>query len=326
MEKLVTMMMTNKRESRFTVTDSMAKLALSRLDSICSAESNERTIIKILLSIEEKFRIYFESNQKELELQRIAAQTLWHLVQRYLLAVQVDTSCMCPKIYEIETEEAISTKYYMHYQVIVGSNKSQHVGIHALRPFVLAFRRACDNLDMEDETPFVMGDAFHKPIKFFIDFVDEIFNYFYSGHLQLECAARLLDPGNLKSLEYYQELLAPNEDFNEYFLHNLSYCKCLGQPLKCASFRDHFKKEKKDMFEASREKAKLSRCARRVEKMSKPKSEPPAVKRRISLFNSPRELSVRESLNSLYQRHVSLQHHRSLKFLLGNVMSVQHIH
>ncbi|XP_020802548.1 uncharacterized protein LOC110179370 [Drosophila serrata] len=323
MDKLVTMMM-DKRESRFTVTDSMTKLALTRLDTICNSEDKEKTIIKILLAMEEKFRIYFEANQKELELQRIAAQTLWHLVQRYQIAVQVDTSCMCPKIYEIETEDAIINKYHMHYQVIVGSNKSQHIGIHALRPFVLAFRRECATLDLEEETPFILGDAFHKPITFFIDLVDEIFNYFYSGHLQLECAARMLDPADLKSLEYYQSLLAPNEDFDEYFLYNISFCKCLRAPPKCVSVvRESFKKEKKDILEAYVTKAKQARCARRIAKMSKPKAEVVVPKRRISLFNSPssqkNSLSLRESLNSLYQRQ------RSLKFLLGNVLSVHHI-
>lgn len=114
--QLVNMMIDENfdRASRFTITDSMAKFAVHQMGN---SEAVEKMVITILLAIENKFRSYFEANQKELELQRIAAQTLWHLVQRYMIALQVDTSCTCPKIYEIETEETIINKYHMHYQV-----------------------------------------------------------------------------------------------------------------------------------------------------------------------------------------------------------------
>ncbi|EDV36130.1 uncharacterized protein Dana_GF12111 [Drosophila ananassae] len=251
--------------SRSTVTESMAKFALNKL---AVSDAHEKTVIRLLLSIEEKFREYFDTYKKEVELQRIAAETLSHLIQRYMIATQVDTSCTRPQIYEIETEDAIVNKYHMHYQVIDGSNKSQKWAVQALRPFVLAFRRECAKINMDEDTPFVMGDAFHKPIKFFIDLVDEIFDYFYSAYLQLDCGARLLDPMDIKSMEQYKILLAPNEDFEEYFMHNMSFCKCLRIPPKCIEKKVDDCQPKKDVRDHYMNVAKKSRCARRVAKMA----------------------------------------------------------
>lgn len=209
----------------------------------------------------------------------------------------------------------------------MGSNKSQRWAIHALRPYVLAFRRECAKLDLDEETPLILGDAFHKPIKFFIELVDEIFNYFYSGLQQLDCAARLLDPADLKSLENYQKLLAPNEDFDEYFMYNLSFCKCLtAQPQCVPVVRDSHKKEKRDILEAYVLKAKRGRCARRFDKMTDAKSRS-EIKNRRSQFNIPsvkNSLSIRESVLSVH-RTPSLHHERSLKFHLQTAMSDQHL-
>ncbi|XP_017007874.2 uncharacterized protein [Drosophila takahashii] len=262
-DRLYHLMVSQSMMSRSTVTESMAKFAILNLDS---SDSVDKTVVKILLGIEDKYRSYFESYQKELGLQRIAAQTLSQLIQRYKITMQVDTSCMCPNIYEIESEEAIINKYYLHYQVIVSSNKNQGWAIHSLRPYVLIFRRECARLDLKEESPFIMGDAFHKPIKFYIDLVEELFAYFYSGHLQLDCAARLLDPLDLNSVEYYQKLLAPNEDFDEYFLHSMSFCKCLRMPAKCPPYECH--KLIKDQAEPYITQAKKKRCARRFDRMA----------------------------------------------------------
>ncbi|XP_017087303.2 uncharacterized protein [Drosophila bipectinata] len=251
--------------SRSTVTESMAKFALNKL---ADSDAHEKTVLRLLLTIEEHFREYFDTYKKEVELQRIAAETLWHLIQRYMIAMQVDTSCTCPQIYEIETEDAILNKYHMHYQVIDGSNKTQKWAIQALRPFVLAFRRECAKVNLNEDTPFVMGDAFHKPIKFFIELVDEIFDYFYSAYLQLDCGARLLDPLDIKTLEHYKNLLAPNEDFDEYFMHNMSFCKCLRIPPKCIEQKVDDCQPKKDLLDHFKNLAKKSRCAQRVAKMS----------------------------------------------------------
>ncbi|XP_017007875.2 uncharacterized protein [Drosophila takahashii] len=256
-------MMNQSFLSRATVTESMAQLAILNVDS---SDTVEDTVVKTLLVVENKFRSYFESYSKEMELQRIAAHSLNQLIYRYQATTQVDTSCRCPKFYEAETEETMVTKYQLDYQVILRSNQNQCSDIHRLRPYVLFFRRECAKLDLNEESPFIQGDAFHKPIKFFIDLIEELFSYFYSGHLQLDSAANLLDPFDLNSVEYYQKLLTHNEDFDEYFMHNISFCKCLRVPPKCPSIEDI--QLIRDQSEPYIEEAKRKRCARRFDKMA----------------------------------------------------------
>ncbi|XP_037714472.1 uncharacterized protein LOC119550075 [Drosophila subpulchrella] len=251
--------------SRTTVTESMAKMAILKVDS---SETVENKVIKTLMMIEEMFRTYFASYQKELELQRIAAQSINQHIHRYRVTTQEGMSCMCPQIYEVESEDAMVTKYSLDYQVIVSSNKSQCWDIHRLRPFVLLFRRECAKLDLKEESPFILGDAFHKPIKFYMDLVEELFSYFYSGHLELDSAARLLSPWDLDSVEYYQKLLAPNEDFDEYFMHNISFCDCLRVPPKCQLNESSDLLVIKDRSEPFINEAKEKRCARRFAKMA----------------------------------------------------------
>ncbi|XP_016990766.2 uncharacterized protein LOC108052786 [Drosophila rhopaloa] len=326
-ERLYNLMVNQSFMSRSTITESMAQFAILDLES---SDAIEKTVIKILLVIEEKYRSYFESYQKELELQRIAAQTLSQLIQRYKITMQVDTSCICPHIYEIESEEAIINKYYLHYQVIASSNKSQSWAIHNLRPCVLIFRRECAKLDQNEESPFILGDAFHKPIKFFMDLVEELFAYFYSGHLQLDCAARLLDPLDLGSLEYYQKLLAPNEDFDEYFMQNMSFCQCLRLPPKCAPFECHQKI--KDQAEPYISQAKKARCARRVAKMSatgqqSPKPEGNGSERKASIVSQHSEkattsVSQESSPSEEQTTALSQQHEQTLTNQLLNAFTI----
>ncbi|XP_017040901.1 uncharacterized protein LOC108087837 [Drosophila ficusphila] len=329
-ERLYTIMVNQSSLSRSTVTESMAKFAIQNLEGSVSLE---KTIVRILLAIEDKYRNYFEAYQKEMELQRIAAQTLSQLIQRYKITMQVDTSCMCPNIYEIESEEAILNKYYLHYQVIVSSNKNQGWAIHHLRQFVLIFRRECSKLDHKAESSFIMGDAFHRPIKFFMELVDELFAYFYSGHLQLDCAARLLDPLDLSSLEHYQKLLAPNEDFDEYFLHNISFCQCLRPPPRCATYECHQKI--KDQAEPYISQAKKARCLRRFNKMANlevedPKRESGEVKREPSVVSTHSEKLAksisRNSRDSTQLREplpaVSQQHELDLTNQLRNAINI----
>ncbi|XP_016928895.3 uncharacterized protein [Drosophila suzukii] len=326
-DRLYHLMVSQSIFSRTTVTESMAKFAILNLDS---SDSVDKTVIKILLVIEEKFRSYFESYQKELGLQRIAAQTLSQLIQRYKITMQVDMGCMCPHIYEIESEEAIINKYYLHYQVIVSSNKNQSWAIHSLRPYVLIFRRECAKLDLNEESPFILGDASHKPIKFFIDLVEELFAYFYSGHLQLDCAARLLDPLDLNSVEYYQKLLAPNEDFDEYFMHNISFCKCLRMPPKCPPYESH--KLIKDQAEHYINQAKKKRCARRFDKMAgneRPgsKRECTGTQRKASILSnqsgkSARSISQESNQEAAGTQEGSVRHEMDLTDHLRTAFSV----
>lgn len=166
-----------------------------------------------------------------------------------------------------------------------------------------------------------MGDAFHKPIKFFIDLVDEIFDYFYSAYLQLDCGARLLDPLDLKSIEHYKVLLAPNEDFDEYFMHNMSFCKCLRLPPKCIEKKSDDCQPKKDLRDHYINVARKSRCARRVAKMANqlPETYPivakPAESMVFSVVNSKTSLphaAGQTAFRQVHERYVSDQLRRAL--------------
>ncbi|XP_017125982.1 uncharacterized protein LOC108145229 [Drosophila elegans] len=326
-DRLFNIMVNHSFMSRATVTESMAKFAILSLEN---SDDLEKSVIRILLAIEDKYRIYFDSYQKELDLQRIAAQTLSHLIQRYKIIMQVDVSCTCPHIYEIESEEAIINKYYMHYQVIASSNKSQSWAIHSLRPYVLLLRRECAKLDPNEDSPFILGDVFHKPIKFFMDLVDELFAYFYSCHLQLDCAARLLDPLDLDSLENYQKLLAPNEDFDEYFMLNMSFCKCLRLPPKCPQIESHQKV--KDQAEPYISHAKKSRCARRIARMAatgpqSPKPEGNGSEQKASVVSNPSErvtttISVESNPSAEQTVVVNPQHEQALADQLLNAFTI----
>ncbi|XP_017073063.2 uncharacterized protein LOC108109155 [Drosophila eugracilis] len=267
-DRLFHLMVSQSFLSRSTVTDSVARLAIVKLNTL---EGIEKAVVKRLLTIEEKYRGYFDSYQKELALQRIAAQTLSQLIHRHQINMQVDTSCLCPNTYEIESEDALIQKFYLHYQVIDRSNNNQIWALQTLRPYVLMFRRECAKLDLHEKSAFIQGDGLHKPIKFFIDLVEELFAYFYSSHLQLDCAAQLLDPMDLDSMLYYQKLLAPNEDFDEYFLHNMTYCKCLRVPAKCPPYECNVKLRGQTYITQ----AKKKRCARRCAQMANDEVETP---------------------------------------------------
>ncbi|EDX08040.1 uncharacterized protein LOC6735519 [Drosophila simulans] len=272
--------------SHVTVTESDAEFAILNLD--CT-EGLESSVTKILVAIEEMFCSYFEDLKKELELQRMAALTLNQLTQRYRINTKVDTSCTCPQIYEIESDDAIINKYYIYYQVIACSNNNQGWVIHNMRPYILLFRRECAKLDLSEDSPFIMGDAFHKPIKFFIDLVEELFAYFYSGHVQFDCAAHMLDPLDLNSIEYYQKLLEPNEDFADYFKYNMSFCKCLRMPRRCPAHE--YPQVKEDFNATFVNQAKKKRCARRCEKMAETENNLLDRKKSIVRLQRPSEMS-----------------------------------
>ncbi|XP_043645701.1 uncharacterized protein LOC122614971 [Drosophila teissieri] len=317
-DRLYQLMVNQSFMSRGTVTASMANLAVGHLNI---SDAMQKTVIKVLLVIEEKYRTYFDSYKKELELQRIAAETLHQLIQRYKITMQLDASCTCPQIYEIESDDAIINKFYIHYQVIASSNKNQCWAIQGLRPYVLAFRRECAKLRLNKESPFFLGDAFHKPIQFYIDLVEELFAYFYSGHLQLDCAARLLDPLDLNRMEDYMKLLEPDQDFDEYFLHNISFCKCLRPQPLCPPSEHH--KKVKDQSDAYINHAKKKRCARRFERMAQneaqtSKRESASLERKISVGSAKTTTSLSQEA-SVVEEAVSSRHHE--RTLTNQLMS-----
>ncbi|EDV55433.1 uncharacterized protein LOC6547926 [Drosophila erecta] len=317
-DRLYQLMVNQSYMSRATETASMSNYAMGNLSI---SDATEKAVIKLLLVIEEKYRSYFDSYKKEVELQRIAAETLHQLIQRYKIAMQLDVNCTCPQIYDIESDDAIINKFYIHYQVIASSNKNQCWAIQALRPYVLLFRRECAKLHMSEESPFSMGDAFHKPIQFFIDLVEELFAHFYSGHLQLDCAARLLDPLDLTRMEDYMKLLEPNEDFDEYFLHNISFCKCMRQQLLCPPNEHH--KKVKDQSDAYLNHAKQKRCARRFEKMAQTsKRGSRSAERKLSIGSAKVNTSPSRQTSVVEEPVSSQQRERNLTDQLISVLCV----
>ncbi|EDW02195.1 GH20032 [Drosophila grimshawi] len=227
-------------------------------------EGIEVTVLRELLHLDEAYRTYYREWLKELGLQRIAAETLHPLNQELLL--RSDSHCRRPAAINAEGDDAMIKKYQLHYQIILGSNQSLNRGIKNMRSNLIAFRRAFNKLDLNDETPLILGDAFHKPVKFFIGLVKELFNYFYSHFLKLDCGANMLDPADINALESYQKLLTPSEEFEEYLLHNLGYCHCLRPPQPCPE-RPTVTPMPGENKENKR-RAQLSRCNRRVIKMS----------------------------------------------------------
>ncbi|XP_068146698.1 uncharacterized protein [Drosophila tropicalis] len=226
----------------------------------------ESRVLRVLLRMEEDFHAYYNIWLKEMEIQRLAADHLWHLTQHYLIFMQMDTNCKCPQNYAIESEELIISKYHYNYQIIMHSTKKLGNAVAEMRPDLLEFRKRCKQLDMKAETPFIVGDAFHKPIQFFMDLVEELFSFFHAGYLKMDCAIRQMDPLELNSVETYQKLLASFEEFAEYMNHNLSYCRCLCLPPKCHQFVP--KARHTDHAEYAR-RAKKKRCAHRLVRIMK---------------------------------------------------------
>ncbi|ALC42048.1 CG31910 [Drosophila busckii] len=234
-------------------------------------DETESKVLKKLLLLDEGYRNYFKTWNKEMELQRMAAEKLWRLTKAY--TGFYSKVCKLPQNESDTTEDNILSSYQLHYQIIRNSNVALSAAIDVLRRQLLAFRRKCALLDLQAETPFVLGDSFHKPIKFFIELAEELFNYFYSGYLKLYCCARLMEPAELSTLERYQQLLERSEEFEEYLFHNLGYCRCLGPPLPCPKKPVVPQMQPSEVEEAMK-RAKLSRCARRMAKMSATNNEP----------------------------------------------------
>ncbi|XP_030379727.1 uncharacterized protein LOC115627972 [Scaptodrosophila lebanonensis] len=232
--------------------------------SLGPQESVERRVLKVLLHLETDFRSYYNLWRRGMVLQREAADMLWGLTQRYMIIMKADPTCICPQNYAIEPEEVLIAEYNVHYMIIQNSNEEQNFTLRSMRHNVVQFRKSCNKLDLTKETPFIMGDTFHKPIKFFIELVDELFNYFYSGYLKLDYMANQLDPLDLKPLEEYRELLNPSEEFEEYLMLSLTYCKCLV-PEPCPRFVPDKCEETPPQ---TKQDLKKSRClARRAEMM-----------------------------------------------------------
>lgn len=102
-----------------------------------------------------------------------------------------------------------------------------------LRKSCLIFENLCSQLDMKIESPLIIGDAFHKPITYFIELVSDLFKYFHAWLLKLRYSSNQFDPFKIESIENYKKQIEISEDFEEYLNVGLSYCKCLRPKPKC---------------------------------------------------------------------------------------------
>lgn len=105
--------------------------------------------------------------------------------------------------------------------------------LDALRKSCLIFEGLCSQLDMNVQTPLIIGDTFHKPISYFIELISDLFKYFHSWLLKLRYSAFQLDPFKIDSIENYRILTDSSEDFEEYLNVGLTYCKCLRPKPTC---------------------------------------------------------------------------------------------
>lgn len=102
-----------------------------------------------------------------------------------------------------------------------------YILIKKLRTSCLVFENLCAQLDMNVKSPFIIGDAFHKPVAFFIELISDLFKYFHAWILKLRYSSHQFDPLRIDSIETYTKLIEISEDFEEYLNVGLTYCKCL---------------------------------------------------------------------------------------------------
>lgn len=109
--------------------------------------------------------------------------------------------------------------------------------VHELRASCRIFEKLCSQLDMNVKSNFILGDTFHKPIAYFIELVSDIFKYFHAWILKLKCGTRQLEPSSCQGLEDYKLYMVQSEDFYEYLMVGLTYCRCLRPKETCAQLK-----------------------------------------------------------------------------------------
>lgn len=225
----------------------------------------EVNVLNELLLLDQAYRLHFKEFLGELSVQRMAATMLMRLTEHAV--VQAEINCRPPHTQSVFAEEMIINRYQVHYQIILSSNLALGRGVDSIRKNLLAFRREYHKLDLKEETAFILGDKFHKPIKFFLELAEDLFNYFHSHYLRLDCVSRQLDTADIATLELYQKYLEPCEEFDEYLLHNLGYCHCLTLEGNCIEPPLPMSSHKHETIEMMM-RARKKRCARRREKMA----------------------------------------------------------
>lgn len=225
----------------------------------------EVNVLHELLLLDQAYRAHFKEFLGELSVQRMAAAMLMRLTEHSV--AQAELNCRPPHTQSVIAEDVIINRYQVHYQIILSSNLALGRGVDIIRKNLLAFRREYHKLDLKEETEFILGDKFHKPIKFFLELAEDLFNYFHSHYLRLDCVSRQLDTADMATLEQYQKYLEPCQEFEEYLLHNLGYCQCLAVEGFCYEPPLPMPSHKLETVELI-QRARKKRCDRRREKMT----------------------------------------------------------
>ncbi|XP_067639843.1 uncharacterized protein [Eurosta solidaginis] len=193
----------------------------------------EDEILRQLLKLEAMFREHFEFTSREMISQKDLINRLWVLSQRYVILISTNGCCKHPEVYSGPTEDVLLREYSEKLRLLRASNCRISDSLRKLQSECCIFRNLFDYLDLAVETPLIVGDTFHKPISFFVELIDDLFKYLHALSLKLKYLSHQLDPLDLMVLEEYKTALEPSEDFEEYLLTGLSYCKCLRPKPVC---------------------------------------------------------------------------------------------
>ncbi|KAI9585599.1 uncharacterized protein LOC119632932 [Glossina fuscipes] len=204
----------------------MSSINSSSDRSLRHYELEEKTLNQ-LLELENEFRDHYNFAKKELTQQMEWANRLWVLTQRYILLKSTGPCCKYPEIYPAPAEDNVLLDMTEKIKSIRNSNCRIYASVKELRKSCIIFEQLCSQLDMSVESPFIMGDAFHKPLSFFIELVSDLFKYLHASILRQRYSSHLIEPSNLDAVAKYKSLIEPSEDFEEYLTVGLTYCKCL---------------------------------------------------------------------------------------------------
>ncbi|XP_013117058.2 uncharacterized protein LOC131993967 [Stomoxys calcitrans] len=193
----------------------------------------EGETLQQLLALEKEFREHNAVIKNELLTQKELISRMWVLSQRYILITSTGTCCKFPEIFAGPAEEIILQEYCEKLKALKTSNCRISVSLKDLRTSCRLFETLCSQLDMNLQTPFIIGDAYHKPLAFFIELVSDLFKYFHAWLLKLKYNSQLLDPYKAEGMEHYKTLIEPSEEFEEYLNMGLTYCKCLKPKAAC---------------------------------------------------------------------------------------------
>ncbi|XP_023308595.2 uncharacterized protein LOC111690357 [Lucilia cuprina] len=206
-------------------------------DIQCTEEKNQQQIeeetLRQLLILERVFREHNALTKKELQLQKELVSRIWILAQRYILLESTGTCCRYPEIYSGPAEDTLLQEFTEKLKQIRSSNCLMSNSLDELRKSCLVFNNLCSQLNMEIESSLITGDAFHKPIAYFIELISDLFKYFHAWLLKLKYSSQQFDPVKIESIENYKKQIEISEDFEEYLNVGLAYCKCLRPKTSC---------------------------------------------------------------------------------------------